>query len=186
MSYQLTGEGYVIRGDGAKVPITNSPDNPNTNPDYLAYLAWCAQGNTPDPAPPTPIDERQDAVWERIKSERTRREDGGVQVGGHWFQTDIVSRIKLMQLDRKAVAALAAGGTVADAITVMGQAVPWKTYDNGVVPMTVGLAQSIVSAVEVLDALAYVRAQTLRAIVNASQEPESVDITTGWPAIFEG
>jgi hypothetical protein len=51
MSYRLTGEGYVIRvADGAKVPITTSVEFPNTNPDYLAYLAWLDAGNTPLPA----------------------------------------------------------------------------------------------------------------------------------------
>lgn len=46
MSYQLTREGYVIRlSDGAKVPITTSAEHPNTNPDYLAYLAWLEAGN---------------------------------------------------------------------------------------------------------------------------------------------
>lgn len=57
MSYRLTGEGYVIRiADGAKVPITTSSEYPNTNSDYLAYLAWLEAGNTPTPAPkPDPV-----------------------------------------------------------------------------------------------------------------------------------
>ena len=54
-NYKLTGEGYVIRDGDTKVPITNSPEYPNTNPDYLEYLAWLAEGNTPEPADPMPV-----------------------------------------------------------------------------------------------------------------------------------
>jgi hypothetical protein len=123
-------------------------------------------------------------VWERIKAERSRRENGGVQAGGHWFQTDSDSRIKVLRLEAKAVAALAAGGAAADVLTVAGQPIHWKTTENVLVPMTVGLAQGIMLAIELLDALAYTWAEVLRAQVMASGEPEAIDITTGWPPVY--
>ena len=54
MTYTLTGSTTIIRDiDGANIP----PDEANT--DYQAYLAWVAEGNTPNPyvppAPPTPL-----------------------------------------------------------------------------------------------------------------------------------
>lgn len=49
--YQLTGEGYVIKDDNIKVPISTVVEN--TNPDYLEYLEWLAAGNVPDSAPET-------------------------------------------------------------------------------------------------------------------------------------
>ncbi len=42
--YKLTSRNYVIRNDGANIPVDSS------NLDYKAYLAWVAQGNTPTPA----------------------------------------------------------------------------------------------------------------------------------------
>ena len=56
-TYKLTGENYVIKDGETKVPIANTPEFPNTNPDYLAYKAWLAAGGVPEPADalPTPI-----------------------------------------------------------------------------------------------------------------------------------
>ena len=55
-TYQLTREGYVIRDGDTKVPTVDTPEWPNTNPDYLAYLAWLADGGVPlPPDPPVPV-----------------------------------------------------------------------------------------------------------------------------------
>ena len=44
MAYQLTTSTSIIRvSDGAHIP----PDPANT--DYARYLAWCEEGNTPEP-----------------------------------------------------------------------------------------------------------------------------------------
>ena len=53
-TYKLTGENYVIKDGETKVPIANTPEFPNTNPDYLAYKAWLAAGGVPEPALPDP------------------------------------------------------------------------------------------------------------------------------------
>ena len=56
-TYQLSHEAYVIKDGDTKVPITDSPRFPNTNPDFLACKAWLAAGGVPEPADalPTPI-----------------------------------------------------------------------------------------------------------------------------------
>lgn len=53
--YQLMGGNMVRRvADGAVIPFADG------NRDYRDYLAWVAQGNTPQPAdPPPPPDTRR-------------------------------------------------------------------------------------------------------------------------------
>jgi hypothetical protein len=49
----------------------------------------------------------------------------------------------------------------------------------------VALAQGIAAAIEVLDALAFARGEQLRAQIEASDDPASIDITVGWPEIYQ-
>lgn len=171
-TYQLTGEGYVIRDGDTKVPITDAPMYPNTNPDYLAYKAWLAAGGVPEPAP---LVDRQAAAWERIKTERDRRKYLGVKVGQHWFHSDDPSRIQQL------------------ALAMMGNAIPaglqWKTLTLTPPPvfveMTPALAQGIFTATAASDAAIFGAAEAHRMAMEASATPESYDCTTGWPASIE-
>jgi len=134
--------------------------------------------------PPPTIEQRREAVWEAVKSERKSRVNGGVLVAGHWYHTDVDSRVQHMRLADKAAALLAGGGVGTDVLQVAGQPITWKTMANDLVPMTAALAVAIVEAIEVLDALAFARAETLRAQIEVSEDPESIDITSGWPLIY--
>lgn len=175
----LPNPNFVKRiADGMTIPL------PPQESEGFKYAAWLDAGNTPEPAPQDSIESRRVAVWAQVKVERKRRTEGGVLVNTHWFQTDPDSRIQFLRLDQKASAALVAGGQSTDMLTVAGQDIYWKTYDNGLVPMTVALAQGIALAVEVLDALAFARGEQLRAQIEVSDNPESIDITTGWPGIY--
>ena len=174
-TYQLTGEGYVIRDGDTKVPTVDTPERPNTNPDYLAYKQWLADGGVPLPPELPPLADRQAAAWERIKYERDRRKYFGVKVGQHWFHSDDPSRIQQL------------------ALAMMGNAIPaglmWKTLTTTPPPvfveMTPALAQSIFTATAASDAAIFAAAETHRMAMEASAAPESYDCTSGWPASIE-
>ena len=131
------------------------------------------------------LSKRRATRWERVKAERKNRVTGGVLVAGHWYHTDVDSRVQHMRLADKAATLLAGGGTGEDVLQVAGQPIAWKTLANDMVPMTAALAVAIVEAIEVLDALAFARAEAQRAQIEASDDPESIDINSGWPAVYD-
>lgn len=164
----------------ANTPITDFA------PYQAAIDAWETAKQVLDAPPPVPtLAERRAALWEAIKAERTHRVNGGVQVGDHWYHSDMGSRVQHMRLADKAATLLAGGGTGEDVLQLAGQPIAWKTLANDLVPMTAALAVAIVEAIEVLDALAFARAETLRAQIEASEDPESIDINSGWPAVYD-
>lgn len=127
------------------------------------------------PPEPAPIEARQAAAWERIKTERERRKYLGVKVGSHWFHSDDPSRIQQI------------------ALVIMGTAIPaglmWKTLTLSPPPvfvaMTPALAQGIFQATAGNDAAIFAAAETHRVAMEASASPESYDFSGGWPASIE-
>ena len=111
------------------------------------------------------------AIWERIKAHRDQLKGGGVKVGAKWFHSDPDSRIQQLGL------------------VMMGASVPpvqWKTMDGTFVQMSQTLAGQIFAATAASDMALFTHAETLRAQVDASADPGSVDIGAGWPDTFMG
>ena len=106
-----------------------------------------------------------------IKAERDRRKFNGVFVSGKWIHTDTYSRTQWMGM------------------VMMGASVPaieWTTMDGTSITTSQALAGAVFQATATLDATLFAYAKSLIAAVDASGDPASVDITTGWPATFEG
>jgi hypothetical protein len=129
-----------------------------------------ADGALTAPAPISP----QTAAWERIKAERDRRKGLGVKVGAHWYHSDADSRVQQIGL------------------FIMGSNVPgvaWKTLtlagQSVFVTMTQAIAGGIFQGTAASDAAIFAAAETHRVAMEASDTPESYDITSGWPASIE-
>lgn len=74
-TYRLSGEGFVYRyrdDQTAAVPTTTSALLPNTNPDFLEYQTWLAEGNSPLPAAPPPdeLAETRKRAFEEVREMR--------------------------------------------------------------------------------------------------------------------
>lgn len=162
------GDAQIL--DAAGAIVANQPVE--TLDDYQSALAaWeVARAAADTPVAPLSLAERRALVWERVKVAREQRRQAGVLAAGHWFHSNDTSRIQQIGL------------------VLMGASIPvgqtWRTMDNGEVPLTQTLAAQIFQAVATSDAAHLQAAKNLRALVDASPEPESVDITAGWPEIY--
>lgn len=133
-----------------------------------------------------PIDEAKQMMWSQIKAERDRRKAGGFKVGTLWFHSDADSRIQHLGLKDKARDLIAAGGVMADNLTILGQQVRWKTMDGSFASVTAQLAFDIVSAAGDLDARLFAVAETHRTAMEAAATPAAYDFSAGWPETFGG
>ena len=74
-------------------------------------------------------------------------------------------------------------------MVMMGASVPaieWTTMDGTSITTSQALAGAVFQDTATLDATLFAYAKSLIDAVDASNDPASVDITTGWPATFEG
>lgn len=137
-----------------------------TNQDKL-YL----DGKVVD-APPVviPIEERQEAVWERIKAERYKRTYGGVYVASvdKWFYTDEPSRQQY---------------TFMRTLPVF-EKLNWKTMDGTFVELDKELLDTLSVAIFQMEQAIFANAETHRAAMLASDDPENYDYSTGWSEIY--
>jgi hypothetical protein len=136
---------------------------------------------TTEPIPPRPLQERQAAVWERIKAERQERYNSGVLVAGKWFHSDGYSRIQYLGLKDEVKDS---AGVDSDAVVIDNEALLWKTMSGAFVPLTRKLVKDIVQAVKVLDKRLFKAAEIHRAAMEGSADPEKYNYSTGWPARY--
>lgn len=127
-----------------------------------------------------------DAIWEEIKKLRDSKSDtGGYPVGQFWFHSDLRSRSQQHGLARMADKAGAAGGDMDQPFEISeGQPLVWKTMSSAFVSMTPNLAHSIFDAAALQDAALFTHAETLNAQIRAALDPQSIDITAGWPVVY--
>ena len=108
-------------------------------------------------------------IIQRIKAERDRRKFNGVYVADKWIHTDTYSRTQWLGM------------------AMMGANLPvieWTTMDGTTINTTPALAQAVFSAIAQMDSVLFTFAKSLAVLVQESDNPSSINITTGWPATF--
>lgn len=123
-----------------------------------------------------------------IDRERSKRWRAGFPVSVasvvQWFHSDEFSLTQHLGLKDKARDVLAAGGTMADNITIAGQPVSWSTMDGSQVTITVQLAFDLVSSAGLQQALVFSASQAHKAAINAAEDLSDYDVMANWPAVF--
>jgi hypothetical protein len=113
---------------------------------------------------------RARANVERLRDEKAER--GGYFAAGHWFKSDPMSRSRHLGL--RSLGQVVPGG------------VTLRSMAGEKVTVTPNLVNDIFSAAMAQDMALFARADELLDQINASSNPEAIDITTGWPATFGG
>jgi hypothetical protein len=119
------------------------------------------------------LTQKRARIWEDIKKYRDNLvENGGFQVGAHWYHSNLLSRTQYISL------------------VMMGASIPantiWKTLDNGYVAMTQTLAGQIFAAGAAQDSALFKKATEHKDAIDASNTPDSYDWKTGWPLTYTG
>lgn len=117
------------------------------------------------------LNNKRQVKWEAIKAERDRRtQQGGYSASSKWFHSDTFSRSQQLGL------------------VMLGNNIPaglmWKTMDGTFIEMTPALAQEIFQAATISDSTIFAYAESLNQQVQSSDNPESIDIKSGWPICF--
>jgi len=134
--------------------------------------------------------EIRNEIWTEIKALRDNKIlNGGYFASGKWFHSDLTSRTQQFGLLREALQVQANAGNLDATFQVdLGGQSPvdlnWKTMDGSFIPMTANVAFSIFAAAKKQDTSLFGFAEYLKAQVNASSDPWSIDINVGWPATY--
>ncbi len=149
--------------DGACIPT--DPDNK----DFQEVLKWIDDGN--EIALRFSVEDRRLKIWDDIQLIRESVQKGGVKVGEYWFHTDPDSRTQYLAMDR------------------LGEELPenlfWKTMSGEFILMTPSLVHTVFIASVIKDIEVFAYAESVKALVYASEEPESVNIVEGWPSKYK-
>lgn len=163
--------------DYDELTVSSGDVPPGFSQDYILIFSQSGKigdtysgGQFEPPTPDGSLVERREKVWVQIKSVRSEKQNGGVQVAGKWFHTDQSSRIQQLGL-------VLINGNLAPGIM-------WKTMDGSFIEMTNEIASQLLAAVSQLDIEAYTCAEVHKAAVYALSNPESYDYSTGWPAVY--
>jgi hypothetical protein len=162
--YELRPRGVFDTQEGVHI----TPDA--SNPRWRAYQEWLAAGGEPVPPAPEPLDRRRRRMADRVNDRRERVLARGVPYMGHEFAADTRSALHL----NNAVTLLAAGLQLPDGFA-------WRATDNTLVPMTPQELRGLLLEIFRFADRVHRRAWAIKAQIEASDAPETIDIERDWP-----
>lgn len=154
-------DGVIRVADNVSIP------NDIDNADWRKYLKWLSDGNKPDPVD---MSVRRAFVMDKLVAKRNAVIQSGVVVNQNPFFTDDASIALVHQ-----------------AITMEGlgiQAVfprSWILANGSVIEVSYDDMKAVAIAIAEKKDACYANYMALAAEINASDDPESIDIDAGWP-----
>jgi hypothetical protein len=140
------------------------------NGDLL--MTWDATANAPRPITEVEIQDRARLRrYQDVNAERDRRLMAGHEVMGHRWQTDGQSITNIMG----AVTAIIAGWPIPEGYT-------WRDAENQDVPVTAAEIVQLGLALAGWRSAVIKHGWAIKAVIDAAEDPDAVDITAGWPA----
>lgn len=130
-----------------------------------------------------------DAAASRLEFVKRQR-DALTQAGGYpvhhdgviyWFHSDAFSLIQQLGLITAAREVLADGGDLNAPLIP----IPWQTLGRVGASMTAALALKLLPASMAQQGAIFAHATALEAALRNAEEPETVDIASGWPEVFK-
>jgi hypothetical protein len=172
---QSTGGFFDVAIHGKNIPADAVKI---TQEDHAALLAGQVRGKeiaadkNGHPVLADPPKPSAEQIWSLIKAKRDRlTEHGGCKVDGKWFHSDSMSRSQQLSL------------------VLLGSNLPanlqWKTMDGSFVTMTPQLAQAVMEGASANDLAIFAAAEIHRSELEASDNFEKYDFSSGWPELFE-
>lgn len=160
MSYRLTA-GWPVKTE------TGEFVNPETNPDYLA---WLEAGNTPEPATGGTLADLKAALLQAATSKRWEVETGGINLTGLRVATAKADQDRITSV---MVNAAAAGVTTVDFKAESG----WITLSLAQIQT---VASSIALHVQACFSAERAHHEAVEALV-LLEDARAYDVSTGWP-----
>jgi hypothetical protein len=171
---------YVYIGDENGQPRTDQikrlPDmayipNNSANSDWIAYQAWLMAGNTPHSVGyELSLGERKSRCLEKLTDYRNNLMYGGFSYNSNVYNSDKDSQF----LMSSAMAQSERGFPVFP--------VNWILHNGSVLQMSYDDMKALSGAMAAYIQLCYSNYVTLMTAIVGSDNPESIDITQGWPS----
>ena len=202
-SMEISTPSFVARKNNNEIEISMGlPYKEDTTIDTMQILTMTVTENGPLDIPgheyvepesitvgvidwPTPVslEQRRLNKWREVEAYRNNlMQTGGFAVGNYWFHSDLLSRSQQLGLIELGKMAVAAGVDPADPIP---NSPPWRTMSGAYVTLTPALTQSLIPAFLVQEASIFAVGDYYRNLINNSNDPESLNITLGWPVTYK-